>query len=222
MYHVFVDFEMTYGGSRGCNTGIHTKEIIEIGAVKLNDKFETVGMFSLNVKPQYTLTLSKKCAKLTGIREEDLAKAPLLDEALILFEDWLGTEDVKLYSWGDNDKKQLESECLAKGLYNKMPAYYRRWLNFQNIFMRVYGFHKRIKLINAIEIMGMDFEGKEHKAIYDSLNTAKLMILMKDKERHEKKKEQEQLKRIYNNNQPIVSNIGELIGDKLAGLVLAS
>lgn len=220
MYHVFVDFEMTCGGSRGPETGMLMNEIIEIGAVKLNDNFETVGMFSINVKPQYNSNLSKKCTELTGIRDEDLAKAPSLDEALILFEDWLGIEDIRLYSWSDNDKRQLENECLAKGLYNKMPAYYRRWLNFQNIFMRVYGFHKRIKLINAIEIMGMDFEGKEHKAVYDSLNTAKLLILMKDKERHERKKEQ--LKRIYNNDKPFTATIGDLLGDKLAKLVIAS
>lgn len=219
MYHIFVDFEMTCGFNRSLINEAPMTEIIEIGAAKLNESYEVIETFSLIVKPQYCSSLSRKCVKLTGIYDADIVNAPYLDEALILFEDWLGTENVKFYSWSDNDKRQLEKECLAKGLYSKMPSYYRRWLDFQSIFMRVYGFERHISLMNAIDMMGISFEGKQHKAVYDALNSAKLLTLMKNKEIHKTKLE---LFGQIHNDKTITSSIGDLFGNKLSKLVVAS
>lgn len=219
MYHIFVDFEMTCGFDRNFITGAPIHEIIEIGAVKLDEDYVVVDRFVMKIKPQYCTQLSRKCTKLTGITDRELADAPTLDEALILFEDWIGSGRVRIFSWSDSDKKQLEQECKTKGLYHTMPEVFQRWLDFQRIFMRVYGFERQVSLRNAMEWIGFDFEGKQHNALYDAINSARLQALMKDPERNAQKKE---LFKQMNNHFRINTCIGDLFGEMLSGIRFAS
>jgi inhibitor of KinA sporulation pathway (predicted exonuclease) len=220
MYHVFVDFEMTCWGKRDRIKGKRLQEIIQIGAAKLNDSFDVIDTFSMYVKPEFMKTLTKTCMELTGIKPENLADAPTLAEALIVFEEWIGTSNVKLYSWGDDDCRQFENECAHKCLYSKRSGCYSRWLNLQNIFMRVYGFSRQLGLINAVQMCGFDFEGKQHRAVYDALNGASVLISMKDENKHRKLKHL--FTDVYNCNKPFTSTIGELLGSKLGSIRFAS
>ena len=49
-----------------------TGEIIQIGAIKLNDKLEIVDSFTMYVKPKYLLHMHKHVKALTGITNQDL------------------------------------------------------------------------------------------------------------------------------------------------------
>ena len=49
-------------------------EIIELGAVKLNDAFEPVDELRLYITPQYYTKMHRKIASLTGIHDRDLLK----------------------------------------------------------------------------------------------------------------------------------------------------
>lgn len=220
MIHIFVDFEMTCWRKGEKIPGRKIPEIIDIGAVKLDDHFQIIDQFSHFVQPELNIVLSKTCINLTGITQTDLEEAPVLSEALDRFESWIGGPEVKFYAWGNDDRNQLTRECLEKGLYPRMPRVYRRWLNLQDIFMRVYGFNKRLGLLNAVEMSGLEFQGQQHRAVSDALNGARILILMKDKESHRRQKEM--LSRFYNNNQMMTTNLGELLAGKLAGLASIS
>ncbi len=69
MYHIVLDFEFTpipkyYKYQRR----LVKHELIEIGAVKLNETYQIIDEFSTFVKPKYS-TLDPNCSALTGITE---------------------------------------------------------------------------------------------------------------------------------------------------------
>ena len=47
-------------------------EIIEIGAIKLNDRFDVVDTFKQLIKPKITKKLSSRCKNITNITNEQL------------------------------------------------------------------------------------------------------------------------------------------------------
>ena len=89
MQHIFLDFEMNPIPRENREAReIVLGEIIQIGAVKLNEDYQLTDRFSLNVKPEYSPVMPHITA-LTGIRQEDVENAPLLKEAIGIFTDWI-------------------------------------------------------------------------------------------------------------------------------------
>ena len=85
MYKIFVDLEMhPIPRILKEERKICTQEIIEIGAVKLNEENEEISSFCEFVKPGYVSKIYSKFQKLTGIRTEDIAFADLRETAV----DW--------------------------------------------------------------------------------------------------------------------------------------
>ena len=76
MFKVFVDLEMhPIPRSFQEERQICTQEIIEIGAVKLNEQNEEVSSFCEFVKPGYVSKIYSKFQKLTGISTADVEQA---------------------------------------------------------------------------------------------------------------------------------------------------
>ena len=72
MQHIFLDFEMNPIPKENREARfVVISEIIQIGAVKLNDDYQLVDRFSLNVKPEYSPVMPHITA-LTGIKQEDV------------------------------------------------------------------------------------------------------------------------------------------------------
>lgn len=69
-------------------------EIIQIGAIKLDDNLELTDTFSTFVKPQYLTRMHKHVEKLTHISANDLAMGVSFVQAYQNFEDWCGKEAV--------------------------------------------------------------------------------------------------------------------------------
>ena len=63
-------------------------EVIEIGAVLLDEKYQEIGNFVTLVRPQYNSCIEKKYEKLTGIRTTRVESAPCFSEALIMLLLW--------------------------------------------------------------------------------------------------------------------------------------
>lgn len=219
MQHIFVDFEMTCWGSRDWVEGKRIPEIIEIGAVRLDESFKIKDSFCQYVKPAYTSLITRTCTKLTGIKDDLLKDSPLLKDAILVFDSWIGEEPAKIYSWGDDDRRQFVSECRQKKIFEQVPVKFRRWSDFQSIFIRLFGFSRKMSLKAAIETVDFEFEGQQHRAVDDALNGARLLELVKDKERFDKARER--IANIYNKKEEtFTSSIGELLAGKLSSLGL--
>ena len=188
MQHIFLDFEMNPIPKENREARfVVISEIIQIGAVKLNDDYQLVDRFSLNVKPEYSPVMPHITA-LTGIKQEDVENAPLLKEAIDIFAKWImdssenGDGKVRIYAWSNSDWKQFSGECRLKEL--EIPKCFNRWMDFQRIYTRLMGLSRRnpLSLTNALGASDGSFSGSQHSAVADAENSASLLTLVKDKE----------------------------------------
>lgn len=182
MQHIFLDFEMNPIPRENTEArAVVLSEIIQIGAVRLNEDYQLVDRFSLNVRPELNV-VQQNITALTGITQADVANAPLLADALKRFAQWIGEGPVRIYSWSNTDRKQVFRECTLKGIDPPKP--FRRWMDFQRIYTRLLGLSRRspLSLKNALGSTDADFEGSQHSAVADAENSASLLTLVKDKE----------------------------------------
>lgn len=158
-----------------------TDEIIEIGAVKLDDNYKQVSEFQCYVRPQYG-EITKHITKLTGITAETVADKPIFNEAFQNFMDWIGSWDMTLYSWSNSDINQLRDECRFKIPKYEINKLERQWRDLQKAFDERIGLHSSLALKHAIGAMNRDFEGTQHTALADAANTAAILALLQDDE----------------------------------------
>ena len=76
MKHIVVDLEMNHLARIFKEERlICSMEVIEIGAVVLDEAYSEIGSFKTFVKPQYNDAINKTCARVTGITTEMVANA---------------------------------------------------------------------------------------------------------------------------------------------------
>ena len=182
MIHVVLDLEMN--PIKRTEKEIRrqvTDEVIEIGAVKLDDKYKQVDEFQCYVKPQHG-EINKHITKLTGITNETVADKETFVKEFNNFMDWIGTEDVTLYSWSTSDMNQLKNECRFKIPTFDVNWLEKHWVDLQKAFDDKIGLHNNLALKHAIGAMNRNFEGTAHTALADAENTAAILALMQDNE----------------------------------------
>ena len=149
-------------------------EVIEIGAVKVNDYNEVVSIFNKFIKPTVNPILSDFCTRLTSITQSDVDRSKTFPFIIQEFMDWIGIEeDFVLISWGKYDKQQLVQDCEL----HKMET---EWLEHHFNLKPAYRALKDLKdepgLKKAVKLEGFEFTGIHHRAISDAENTAKIFI----------------------------------------------
>lgn len=82
-------------------------EVIQIGAVKLDEKARLVGSYSITVKPKYYKKLLRHVATLTGITQERVDRGVSLPEVAESFRRFCG-EDFVFLTWGPDDIPMLK------------------------------------------------------------------------------------------------------------------
>ena len=183
MKHIVVDLEMNPIGKE--YKEIRRKlngEIIEIGAVRLSDKFVQEDKFQCYVCPEYGL-VKKHITELTGITQEQVSGQRVFAESFKNFVDWIGASETKIYSWSMSDIKQLRKECRLKVPDFDVNWLDIRWVDLQQAFDDRLGLHNSLALKHALGAMGRRFEGAQHSALADAINTSAVLTLMQDDEK---------------------------------------
>lgn len=187
MKHIVVDLEMNNIRRRSEARKICTNEIIEIGASMLDENLWEIGKFQIYVKPEYNDVIVPKISKLMGITNEMVANAPTFSVAFKQFTDWCLNikDDVMIYAWSNTDHSQVMKEIQLKQ-YKLSEEEHKLmehgWTDFQNEFDIHLGFERQISLKLALDMAGIDFNGRQHDALDDARNTAKLLRVFKDEE----------------------------------------
>ncbi len=154
-------------------------EIIEIGAVLLDENYNYISEFDYFVRPIYNPTLTEYCTDLTSIKQADINSALKLPAVITFLKDWLGTtEDVIFCSWGYFDKKQLLRECTDHMIdYPFDDNHINIKVRFSEIMRRT----KKMSLRKALKILDLQFEGVQHRAIFDAKMTAEVFKIIMNK-----------------------------------------
>lgn len=152
-------------------------EIIQIGAVKLNENFEQMDTFDAMICPQIYPRLHPFVEKITGIRGDMLADKPDFKDAYRRFLAFIGEEPAILCTWGGDDIKSLFRNILFYDLDAETLT--NQYLNVQP-FAAEYLNHeagKAIGLKNAVEALGIPEDETFHNALNDAVYTAKIFTI---------------------------------------------
>lgn len=217
MVHIFVDCEMNEINKAYREQRIICKrEIIEIGAVKLDDSGQEIDSFTQYVKPEFG-KITDYYAKLTGITNEKVADAPHFLEAMERFYDWIGEENYRIYSWSDSDSIQISKEAALKhGEGEKLCRILENWIDYQVEFGRLLGIEKKVGLMDAVHAIGEQFEGHQHDALWDARNTAEIYRISLDRKKFDLL--MEPLIELFRPQKQVGTTLGELFGDEFSNL----
>lgn len=145
-------------------------EIIEIGAVKINSKGETIDEFSKFTKPLNFPTLSDFCKELTTISQEDVDTADDLKSVLVEFLEW--SKDSIWISWGHYDKTQMLKDMKSNNIESEIPQHY----SLKHLFTRWKGIRRHVGMSKALKMENIELDGTHHRGIDDAKNISKIFI----------------------------------------------
>ena len=106
MNYIVFDLEWNQG-SRPAPKDVPTFEIIEIGAVKLDEQFHIVDTFQSLIRPQIYNTMHKITAELVNLDMPDLEDAEDFTKVATEFLRWCG-EDYLFCIWGVQDLTEFQ------------------------------------------------------------------------------------------------------------------
>lgn len=170
--YVCIDIETT--GTEG-----EEADVIQIGAVILNEDLSSTTEFNLLLKPTSDYR-SAKAMEVNGISEERLADALKAEDALQMFEDWaffhVGDRPL-LAAWGTYFDITF-MRAFYKRLGRKWPFSYR-CLDLKSIAIwevsKKGGDTATGGVDTFLKFLGLSFEGTEHDGLDDIKNTVKII-----------------------------------------------
>ncbi len=175
MPYIIIDLEwnqaMSARSSVFNHLPIHLRgEIIQIGAVKLNDDLTPGEEFQCDVSPVWFRKMHYKVKKLTGFDNERLAHGLPFKKALEQFLDWCGP-DCTFMTWGYDDSGIMEQNCIIHDLDIDWMG---QWVNLQLIYNMLTEDPDRNQksLETAMEHFGIEQTRVAHDALGDAYNTA--------------------------------------------------
>ena len=146
-------------------------EVIQIGAVKLNDRFDILDAISIPVRPTHYLTIHPRVRRMTRLGQEELCDAPEFLEAMDRFTDWCG-EDYVFLTWGCDDVSVLQQNVDFFQFQRPLPKMY----DIQRLYAQVQGLkaNQQKGLKSAMEQLEIqeDEDRSFHNAMHDAYYTA--------------------------------------------------
>lgn len=190
MHYIIYDLEFNQKDNRSDenNTDLAMKnipdipfEIIQIGALKLDDVFQTVSTFNSLIKPTVYKSIHPHVESLTQITDEKIAFCRYFPDVYKDFLEFIGDEEITLCVWGIVDIKELirnlkfyNFPILNISKYIDVQKYASKHLKTLN--------KSRIGLRNAIELLNIPINGEFHDAFNDAYYTAEIFKLIYNNE----------------------------------------
>ncbi len=176
MNYIVLDLEWNQG-----NTGLEEAveklpfEIIEIGAIKLNEGSVMVGEFSELIKPEVYHEMHRITSKLIHLQMQELERGKPFEEVAERFLNWCGEELYRFCTWGGTDLTELQRNMRyysMKSLADGPIAFY----DVQKLFSLAYEDGKtRRALEYAIDFLGVEKDIPFHRAFSDAYYTAEIL-----------------------------------------------
>lgn len=148
-------------------------EIIEIGLCVFDGLTGEIGRKSSTLVRPSLLEVSDRCHRITGLTAERLgADGVPLNEAINRLRKAYPLRRSGWAAWGEGDRRRMSSECSAKGIPYPFTDAHLNVAQLHALFMRN---TRRVSLEEALEQLGMGFEGRPHSGADDAWNTARVL-----------------------------------------------
>ncbi len=176
MNYIILDLEWNQGAAEKTEEKL-TFEIIEIGAIKLNDRREKTDEFNELIKPQVYHEMNYITRKLIHLQMEQLEEGKTFPDVMRAFQNWWG-DDYIFCTWGSMDLVELQRNIRY---YQMEPISDRpfRFLDIQKLFSIAFEDRKsRRSLEYAIDFLNIEKDIPFHRALSDAYYTAKILALL--------------------------------------------
>lgn len=148
-------------------------EIIEIGAIKLNDQGEQLEEFHRVIRPVVYKKLHFRTQEVVHLDARTLENGQPFYQAAKEFLDWCG-EKFLFCTWGTTDLTELQRNLKYYGLLKLLPGPVR-FLDVQKLFSRAYeDGRSRKSLEYGIDFLKLEKKGDFHQALIDAWYTAEI------------------------------------------------
>lgn len=175
MNYVIFDLEWNNAYNYKTNTGIN--EIIEIGAVMLDDRLNVVDSFKQLIRPRMSKKLSRRFKELTHITSEEIKASGVdFDDAFHDFARWSDYKNSIFMSWSDSDLYVLVSNYRCFHGRNFIP-FIEKYADVQKYcmhFLKNNPDHNQVSLAHCAEYFDISVEEDHlHRALEDCYVAAK-------------------------------------------------
>ena len=147
-------------------------EIIEIGAIKLDNYMKPLNEFKAYIKPSVIPVLNPKISEITSITEKDLENGLSFQEGIEKLSELIDEGDV-ICSWAKDDI----IEIINNAVYYKYENldWLKNYLDLQEYSTKILGKKKSLSLKNALEDLKIKVDNsKLHDALNDAIYTAEV------------------------------------------------
>ena len=172
--YIVLDLEWNQSSEKAEENAEIPFEILEIGAVKLNDRKEIVDTFMSYVKPQVYLKMHHMTQKVIHLKMEELKDADTFPIVWERFLKWCG-EDYIFCTWGTLDLTELQYNIR----YHKLPPLSDgpiAYLDVQKLFsLEKEDGKSRRALEYAVDFMKLEKDDRFHRADSDAYYTAEIL-----------------------------------------------
>lgn len=192
----FVIFDLEFNNMQGVNDNLRSflsedkdrlrhlypNEIIQIGAVKVDEDLKEVDRLNIFVKNALYKNLNPFISEMTGITPSDLENGIVFKEAIMTFKDFCSNSNI--ITWGVSDILEIIRNCHMHSLPITVIGDY--YLDLQN-FIGLKDFqNKSPGLKNALNFYDIScLDEKLHDGLYDSLCTVEVLKKAMEKYRAE-------------------------------------
>ena len=180
MNYIIFDLEWNQGVTHGEKRDKKLPlEIVEIGAVKLNEDREMISEFSELIKPQIYHEMHNITRKIIHIQMEELEKGKPFVEVMEAFLDWCGDDSI-FCTWGSLDLLELQRNMKY---YNLPPLSTKpiKYYDIQKLFSLAYEDGKSRRALEfAIDMLSLKKDIPFHRAFSDAYYTAKIFDKIED------------------------------------------
>ena len=188
----YIIFDLEWNNAYNYASRKFMNEIIEIGAIKLNESLEIVDTFKTLVIPHYTKKLSSRCKRLTKITNEEIKENGIdFTTAFRDFARWSEGEKSVFLSWSNSDLYVLANNFIENTGSPKID-FIKHYCDAQKYCMsfihRAEGENNnQISLAHCAEMFGIEVDTESlHRALADCYVTAECLKKVFDEKKIKK------------------------------------
>lgn len=169
--------DLEWNGAYSRKAHGYFNEIIDIGAVKLDENLKELDRFQVMIRPVVSRKLSDIVHNLTQIEQENLEDGVTFQKAISSFTRWIGDQPAAILTWSQTDLLVLMEDFRYFYKRDDIPfmTYYADIQRYCQGRMGV-DLSQQLGLRNACEMLSISDEGMEHhRALGDSVLTSEVL-----------------------------------------------